>query len=226
MKAENKDMMECKACADIVAGMNEGDAAEANVVCFTRIGALLQHLKRSISTHIASAKWSTVEYAGLHEELKGAMGFYDEDYFERQQAQDFRKETTERKLETERASRDPVHAFSRDKALLAPIDIPQHPGLDYGSFYDWPKHAAQRYRGKVIETTIHSKRLEQEVDVLLHLKKVVEAVPIPDEMRMTLDAKIPAGLEDEIEAVPIPGPEGGYLGQGNRFSTSFFRSKS
>lgn len=167
--------------------------------------------RRSNEKHIANAKWTTKDLAQLHEELKGAYGVYEEDFWGNKAFRQQENQYRESLRRDQRAAASPSVAFSKEKALVAPVPMPGMPGIMMGSFTSYVDDAVAR--GDIVVRPISS------------LSKLEDMGPPPPGITM---GPIPTfemlqqrgGIRPEdanvIRAVPIPGTEGGLIGQGNR----------
>lgn len=105
-----------------------------------------------------------------------------------------------------------VIAFSKEKELPAPLPLPGQPGIVMGSFIDW---AADDLGGQLKARSAPANFSEAEVPVWQ--ESTLSRAPVPDESALSAEHPSLQHWGGEIVIVPIPGTDGGFVGQGNRF---------
>lgn len=174
----------------------------------------MQHLKRSHEMNIANADWSTKELAKKHEDLKHAIGFYDADFSGDQEAKAKEKTYREGLWRDERGRQDPALGFSQETELPGPIDLVGEPGIVQGSSRDL---SGDLHGGKLkVRSAPDNLESKAGADVHPRFQNVIQKVAVPEENRMDGEGEVHPDLADDLEVVPIPGTDGGLLGQGNR----------
>ncbi|KAJ4396155.1 hypothetical protein N0V93_000374 [Gnomoniopsis smithogilvyi] len=205
MNDQGKTAMQCRFCAEIV----PLDSDE--VPSFVQEELLIQHVKRSNEKHIANAKWTTPELASLHEELKGAYGVYDVDFWSNSGFRQQENQHRESRRREVRAASDPAIAFSEGKALVAPIPLPGHPGIMMGSFTSYAGNSIAR--GDIVAGPVPTMSKLRGMGAP---PRGIIVGPMPSADRLVKGGGIDPEDADVIKAVPIPRTEGGFIGQGKR----------